>query len=114
MDESSDRVPELSFIVANAVAADHGASGLDHLREAAGEDALQNFKISLVGEADQRERGQRAAAHGIDIAEGVGGGDLAESVRVVDDGSEEIDGLHQRLIRRDLIYSGVVGVVEAD
>src|ERR1022692_2283451 len=114
MDEAGDGVSELGFLIANAVAADHGASGLDHFREATGEDALKNSQICLLGEADQRERGQRAAAHGVDVAQSIRGGNLAENVRVVDDWSEEVDRLDQRLIGRDLINSGVVGMVEAD
>jgi hypothetical protein len=71
-------------------------------------------RSAFSGKTDQRQRCERLAAHGVNVAQRVGCGDLAESVRVVDDGSEEIDGLHQRLIGRDLIHSGVVGVVEAD
>jgi hypothetical protein len=54
------------------------------------------------------------SAHGVDIAERVGGGDLAEDVRVVHDRREEIHGLDEGLVGRDLIHSGVVGVIEAD
>ena len=85
MDRAGDGVSELGFFVANAVAADDGASGFDHLGEAAGEDAFENFEISFLGKADQSERGERRAAHGVDIAERVGGGDLSEGVGIVDD-----------------------------
>ena len=68
----------------------------------------------FLGKADECQRGERLAAHGVNIAQRVGGGDLAEGVRIVDDGGEEVDCLHQRLIGRDLIHAGVVGVVEAD
>jgi hypothetical protein len=50
MDEPGNRIAEFGFFVANAVAADYGASGLDHFREAAGEDALENFQIGLLRE----------------------------------------------------------------
>src|SRR5258707_11646443 len=82
MNQASDGVTKLCLVVTNAMAADHRASGLDHLRKTAGQYALENFEVSLLGEADQRERGQRPATHGINVAEGVGGGDLPESVRV--------------------------------
>ena len=114
IDESGNGVSELGFFVANAVAADHGASGFDHFREAAGEDAFENFEVGFVGKADQGQRGKRLSAHRIDVAQCIGRGDLAEGVRIVDDRGEEVDSLHQRLIGRDLIHSGVVGVVEAD
>ena len=45
MNESGDGVSELGFVVADTVAADHCASGLDHLRKAAGENALENCEI---------------------------------------------------------------------
>jgi hypothetical protein len=96
------------------VAANDGASGFDHLGKAASQDAFENFEIGFVGEADQGERGERASAHGVDVAERVGGGDLAEGVRIVDDGRKEVDGLHECLVGRELIHSGVVGSVKAD
>ena len=114
MDQAGDRISELGFVIANAVAADDGASGFHHLRKAAGQNALENFEIAFFGEADQRERSQRTSAHGVDVAQRVGGGDLSEGVGIVDDGREEVDGLHQRGVGRDLIHSGVVGVIEAD
>ena len=75
---------------------------------------LQNLEIGFFGKTYQRERSKRAAAHGINVTESVGGGDLPESVGIVHDRGEEIDSLNQRLIGRDLIHSGVVGVIEAD
>src|ERR1700674_2623183 len=41
MDDAGNRVSELGFLIANAVAADHSASRLDHLRKTAGENALE-------------------------------------------------------------------------
>ena len=96
------------------MAADHGASGLDHLREAAGENALEGRDVGFVGEANERQRSQRLTTHGVDVAERVGGGDLAEDVGIVDDGSEEVDRLDERRLRRELIHAGIVGMIEAD
>jgi hypothetical protein len=42
--------------------------------------------------ADDRQRHDRRAAHGVDVGEGVGGGDAAEVARVVDDRHEEVGG----------------------
>src|SRR6202795_2551677 len=47
MDQPSHRVSELGLIIANAVAADHGASRFDHLRESASQDTLQNPEVRL-------------------------------------------------------------------
>jgi hypothetical protein len=114
MDEAGDGISELGFVVANAVAANHGACGFDHFREAAGEDAFENVEIGLLGKTHQGQRCERFSAHRVNIAQRIGRGDLAECVGIVDDRSEEIDGLNERLVGCDLIHSGVVGVVEAD
>ncbi len=114
MDGSRDRIAELDLGIANAVTADDGAAGFDHLRQAAGQHLLEDLGIAVVGKADEGERADGPSAHGVDVAERVGGRDLAEDIGIVDDGREEIDSLHQRQLRRELIHPGVVGGVEAD
>ncbi len=114
IDQARNRVAEFGFFVADAVAADYDASGLDHFGEAAGENVLEDFEIAFFGEANHGEGGDGASAHGVNVAERVGGGDLAEGVGVVHDGGEEIDGLDECQIGVELIDAGVVGVVEAD
>ncbi len=114
MNQACYRISEFSFFVANAVATDHGASGLDHLGESSSKNLLKNFEVSLFWKAYQCKRSKRLPAHGINIAQRVGSCDLSESVRIVHNWREKVDGLYQSLIRRDLIHSGVVGVVEAD
>ena len=114
MNGSGHRVAELDLFIANAVPADDGAVGLDHLRQSAGQHLLQHLEVAAVGEADQRQRADRPSAHGVNVAQRVGGGDLSEDVRVVNDGGEEVDRLDERQLRRELIHAGVVGCVEAD
>ena len=114
MNHSRDRISEFRFFIADAVAADHGASGLDHLRQAAGQNALQNVEIGFIGKADEGQRSQWLSPHGINIAECVGSGDLAEGVGIVHDGREKIHRLHERRLGREQIHAGVVGVIEAD
>ena len=53
-------------------------------------------------------------AHGVDIGEGVGGGDPTPVVGVVDDRCEVIDRLHQRFPGGQLPHSGIVGGLQAD
>src|SRR5260370_42375990 len=53
MNQAGDGVSKLGFVVANAMAANHRSSCLDHLREAAGTDALKNFQVGFLREADQ-------------------------------------------------------------
>ena len=81
MDHAGDGVAKLDFRIAHAVAADHGASGFHHLGKAAGKNLLQNFEIAFLGKADHGQRGKRLSAHGVNIAQGIGGRDLAEGVR---------------------------------
>ena len=114
MDGAGDGVSELEFLVANGVAADDGASGFDHLAETAGENLLENVEIAFVGKADQGEGVEGTSAHGVDVAERVGGGDLAEGVRVVDDRGKKIHGLDEGKVRGNFVHAGVVGFVEAD
>jgi len=63
--------------------------------------------------AEQVEGEHRAAAHGVAVAEGVGGGDGPPEVGVVDDGGEEVDGQQERQVVADPVDGGVVGRVEA-
>src|ERR1039458_9314943 len=114
VDGAGDGVAEFNFVVGDAVAAEDGAFGLAHFFGAALEDLLERGQIAFSGIGQDGERRDGAAAHGVDIAQGVGGGDGAEGIRVIDDGSEEVDGLHQGQVRRDLIDAGVIGGIEAD
>ena len=75
---------------------------------------LEDRGVGLIGKADHRERRKRPAAHGINIAERVGGRNLAEGVWIVDNGREEVDRLHERQLGRELIHAGVVGFIEAN
>ena len=54
------------------------------------------------------------AAHGVDVAHGVGSGDGAVRVRVVNDGREEVERQHDREVVTDAIDRGVVEPVEAE
>ena len=114
MNRAGNGVAEFDLRIADAVSTDHRAARLHHLAQPAGENLLEYLHVALLGEADQGQRRDRPAAHGINIAERVGGRDLAEGVGVVDDGREEVHRLHQRQLGRELIHSGVVGFVEAD
>ncbi len=114
INQAGDGVSELGFVVADAVSADNRATGFHHLGKSAGQDSLQNGEIAFFRKADQGQGGERTSAHGVDVAERIGGGNLPERVRVIHDGREEVGGLHQCGVRADLIHAGVVGVIEAD
>jgi len=71
---------------------------LFHFVEAAANNLFQDRWISFFRKANNRKGGDGFAAHGVNIAERVGGGNLAESEWIVDDRREKIHGLHQREI----------------
>ena len=112
INQAGDGVSKLHLLVAHAVAADHRAPGFHHLGKAARQNLLEDFQTSLRRKADMRQRRDGPPAHGIDIAQRIGGRDLPENIGIIHHGREEIHGLHQGHIRADLINSGVVGVIE--
>src|ERR1700693_4543544 len=96
MNQASDRISELNIVVANGVSADDGALRFIHLVQAATNDLLENRGVAFFRKAHNRERGNWPSAHGIDIAERIGGGYLAKGKRIVDDWREKIHGLNNR------------------
>jgi hypothetical protein len=52
--------------------------------------------------------------HGVDVRQGVGGGDASEIMRVIHHRREEIGGRHDRLRVVQAIHGGVVGMLGAD
>ena len=94
--------------------ADDRAIGLNHFAQAAGENALQDCGVGVIGKADHGERRKRPAAHGIDIAERIGGRNLAEGVWIIDNRGKKVDRVDERQLGRELIHAGVVGFVEAN
>src|SRR5437764_1298562 len=93
IDEARHRVAKLNIVIANRVAANDGAICFHHLRKPAANDGFQNLRIPLVGETHNRERGNRLAAHGVNIAQGIGCRNLSKGRRVINDGGKEIDRL---------------------
>ena len=76
------------------------------------DDLPQDTQIHCLGrESDQVHGGFRCSAHGVNIAQGIGGGNLAEPVGIVHNRREKIHRLYQRQIIRNPIDTGVVGPV---
>jgi hypothetical protein len=95
MDETGDRVAELDLLIGDAVATQNRAIRLLHFRRAAIHDLGQRVEITFGGIGENREGGDGAAPHGVDIAQRVGCGDCAECEGIVDDRREEVDRLDQ-------------------
>ena len=81
---------------------------------AAGKYLAEHLLGQRGGEADDIERGQRPTAHGINVAQSVRYRDLSESVRVVHDWREEVDGLHQRSLVVHPVHRRVVPGGDSD
>jgi len=114
VDDAGNGVAEFQIIVANRMAADDGAMSLIHLRKTAAENLFQNSGAAVIGESDNRERGNGPATHGVNVTKGIRGGDLAEREWIVGDGREEIDGLHKGEVGGELIHPCVVAGVETN
>ena len=88
-------------------------AGLAQFVEAAGEDGGDDGGVEvLLRESRDRERGDRPAAHGVDVAQGVGGGNLAIGIRVVDNRREEVHRLDERRPTRPCVHARIVGRAE--
>jgi hypothetical protein len=97
------------------VPADDEGAGLADLLVAALQDLDEDVRLELaLGEADERERGERLPAHGVDVRESVRRRDPAERARVIDDRGEEVDRLDEGAPLVEPIDGGVRRVLDAD
>ena len=83
VDEAHDAEAVLGLVVDDRVAAGDEAARLQHLVGAAAQDLDQDVLAQVVGEGGHVQGQEHLAAHGVDVAHGVGGGDGAEGVGVV-------------------------------
>jgi hypothetical protein len=115
MNEAGDRETALEFHVLGRVTAGHDRARLAHLVP----DPAQHRRDSLVADftdrvADDAERGQRHAAHRVDIAQGIGRGNLTEGPRIVGHRREHVHSEHQRSFVIKLVDTGIVRRISAD
>ena len=59
-------------------------------------------------EEDQVHGGNGAGTHGVDIRDGVGGGDPAEGVGIIHQRGDDIGRLHQGALRRNPVDPGII------
>ena len=114
MDRAGDDQPELRLGIGDGVPAGDDRAGLGDLLRRALEDGGDHVRRQVLREPGDIEREEDRAAHGVDVAHAVGGGDGAVGPGVVDDRGEEIDRLHDRQIGRKAIDRGVVAGLETD
>ena len=102
------------FGIADGVAAGDDDAGLRRLRIAAAQHLAHGLVRHLRRYGHDIQRELRLRAHGVNIADGVRRGDLAEHEGIVHDRREEVQRLHEHELVRDLINAGVVARVVAD
>ena len=106
--------PVLRLRVGDAVAAEyralirHGGFG------PGAHDPRERGGLGVVGEGGDRQTEQGRSTHGVQVAEGVGGGDGAEGVGVVDDRREEVDRRDDGEVVAHTVDARIVGAVEPD
>jgi hypothetical protein len=64
--------------------------------------------------ADQCQRHDGRAPHGVDVRERIGRGNAPEIARIIDDGCEEIGGGHEGLFVVELVNRSVVAGLQAN
>ncbi len=115
MHHAGDRHAVLQLFVDDGVPTDHHGARFPDPLGAAADDVAQNLEVQFaLREPDNVQGRLRLAAHRIDIAQGVGRRDLAEHVRVVDDGRKEVHRIDDGEIRPETEYSRIVGRFRAD
>jgi hypothetical protein len=112
--QSGNCISEFDFCVTNAMPAHDNAAGLGHFRQSTAHDLFEDVQISILWKAHDRQSADWPAAHRVDVAQCIGGGNLAEEERVVYQRRKEIDGLNESKVRRNLIDACVIGGVETN
>lgn len=95
VDKARHRKAILWLVIQNAVPAGDERTGLVHLVVPAPQQLMHCLPGHGFRYGHDIQAQLRLAAHGIYIAEGIGGRDLAEKIGVVGNGRKKIHGLHQ-------------------
>ena len=97
------------------MAAHQSAVGFFYLRPAAAQDRSDHFRGHNVGwNAQEVQSSERAAAHRVNIRQGIGSSDLTVQKRIVHDRRKKIHRLNQSAVAIDAVDSSVIGAGCAD
>jgi hypothetical protein len=109
MDDACDGQAELWLVILDGVASGKHCTGFRDLAESPCHDLMQNLRLQLLGrEHGQVEAGDGSPSHGVDVADGIGCGDLAEGERIIHRRSDEICGRDQGDLVREAIDPRIV------
>ena len=112
--EPRDAEAVLGLSIDDRVAPRDSAPGFTHLARAPFEHGDDRLHRQVAGERGDVEGEEHVGAHGVNVVEGVGRGDLTVLERVIDGGGEEVERLHDRLVGVEPIHGRIVGLVQAD
>src|SRR5215510_1734274 len=115
MDGSGDCHAIFDFLVDDAVPADDHSATFFHFVSAAAQNLAKNRDVYFpLRKTNNVHAGLRFTAHGVDIAQRISSGGLAENIRVIEDGSEKIDGVDDGEVGTKTIDPRVVGGFGSD
>ena len=107
--------PIFGFIIVDRMSADHYRTGFGYFLLSAAENRQQNFCRQFTNwKSDDIHRSDWFTAHGIDIAQTVGCGNLAKQKGLIDDGRKKVQRLNQRCFLIKQIYPGIIGSINPD
>ena len=111
VNESGNGKSVFQLVIFHAMPAQQHRSGFADLVDASLDDLPQDGKIhAFQREPHQIHGGFGLPAHGVDIAQGIGCGNLPEPVRVIHNGREKIHRLDQGQFVGYSIHSCIVGL----
>ena len=87
------------------------AGGMHGIKTAAKDLAQYRNIHAVIGETDNIHRRQGRTSHGVYIAEGIGYGNAAKIIRLIDDRSKEIHRLYQRKVITQFVDTGIFAVL---
>ena len=97
----------------NGVATGDNGTSLVGLGVAASQDFLNRVLVHFFGDAHNVQCQLGLTAHGVHIAEGVGGGDLPVHEGIIHNGRKKVGGLHNGQLFADSIDAGIIAFVVA-
>ena len=113
--DAQHRESELRFVVLDRMPSGKDRSGLGDLAQCSGDDAVEVFgRQFLRREADQVQADLGYSTHGVDVADGVGRGDLAVLIGIVNRRRDEIGRDHDGDLARQPVDAGVIAGLVAD
>jgi hypothetical protein len=115
MNKAGDGEAVLEFRILHRVPPHKNHAGLPHLVQTPFDDASQNGNVHVFCRKGHKIHSRlRSSPHGINIAQSIRRGDLAEGKGVIHDGGEEIYGLDEGEVIRHPVNPRVIGPVKAD